>query len=433
MSYRPPFRRAGRSFGALLPLIGLLMTGRATAQLQSQVEQAEATVPERQSVLQRSRADYDALGGRLGGFLFNSAVTVTETYNSNVYVSHASALSDLFTTVSPALDLVSDWDTHFLALHARDDTHRYDQLVSENNSDATVGLDGRLDILRNVELLGSFSESLLHELRTSPDSVGNQKSPIEYRLDSAHVTFLRDPGQLGLKLDADLDSFHYQNGVTLTGAVIPETDRNRYDFLVTPRVSYEIAKGYHAFIKFPLNSHIYQTTPDISGLDRNSRGYEIDGGTAIDLGKVVTAEIFLGYLQQHYNDAQLHPLSGLSYGANCLWNFSDVSSLRANVTHLVREAILPGVSSDLQTGLAASIEHELRRDVLISGGARYELDDFVGGARTDHNYQGELSVRYLVNHRLYFDFRGSFRARESDSSTFNYRQNILSAAIHLQQ
>ena len=53
----------------------------AAAQLQNNNESAEASVPERQSVLQRARPDYDAPESRLEGFILRSTLETAETWS----------------------------------------------------------------------------------------------------------------------------------------------------------------------------------------------------------------------------------------------------------------------------------------------------------------------------------------------------------------
>lgn len=402
----------------------------AAAQIQSNNEAPEASISERQSVLQRARPDYDALGERIGSFLAYPTASLDESFNSNIYASETKIIGDFETTASPAVRVSSDWENHAFGVMATSDVHRYAAHVSENDTDYTLGANARADLFSDTYLSLLYTDQQIHEARTSPDSAGNQKSPIGYEQRTTHATLSHETYRVGLRVDGNADRYLYRDGVSDAGALIPEAYRDRSDYLLTPRLSYEITPGYHAFIKAPLNEHLYDTN---IGIGRNSRGGEIDIGTAIDLGNVITAELFAGSLRQYYENPTFHPLSGVSYGGNCLWNFSNLSSFKLALIHNVQETTLVGASADLQTTVMASIEHELRTDLLVAAGASYIQDAFHGTSRLDSNYQGNASIRYLLNRSLYLEVKGLYQTRQSNADTFDYRQDTISVTLHVQR
>jgi hypothetical protein len=421
------------SYAILAASAVLAILAASAAVAQGGPEAAEATTLERQSVFMRSRPDYDALPLRWGDFLATPALDVKEAYDSNVYVTPSSPDADLVSTLHGNLALKSDWNVHSLGLAVDTTVTRYLSRVSENRTDTTFTGDGRLDILYDVYLAGTLSYQLLHEPRSSPDSVTNEKSPIAYQKVSGTFTFLRDPGRLGLKLDGAVDNYNYDNGVTDTGVLISETDRNRSEYVLTPRVTYEIAPGYHAFLKVPLNARIYADSNEAStALNRNSNGYEVDIGTAIDLGHLISSELFVGQLHQDYDSSQFRTLSGVSFGASALWNPTEQASLQLRVLHLVTETTLPGASADLQTVVSPSVEYELRRNLLVGAGLTYLVDSFEGTNRVDHSYDTNLSLRYLLNRNISIDLKGIYSWRQSDAPLTNYSQNVISATLRLQ-
>lgn len=421
----------GGKRGATLLFALYLMLAGFSAAAQTGPEAAEATTPERQSVFMRPRSDYDPSPGHWGVFLAAPEADLKQAYDSNVYITPTDDKADLVSIFHGGVGLQSDWDLHSLGFNADTTVTRYGSQVSENRTDATFSGNGRLDILYNVYFTGSLSYQLLHEPRTSPDSVADAKSPIAYDKLSGAFTFLRDPGRLGLKLDGTVDKYDYSNGVTDTGTLITETDRNRSEYSLTPRVTYEIAPGYHAFLKVPLNARVYDVDQGVGIVNRNSSGYEVDVGTAIDLGHLISSEIFAGELRQGYASSQFHTLSGISYGASALWNPTGQASLQLRVLHLVTETTLPGASADLQTVVSPSVEYELRKNLLTGAGLTYVNDGFQGTNRVDHSYDTNLSVRYLLNRNISIELKGIYSWRQSDAPLTNYSQNVISATLRL--
>lgn len=405
----------------------------AKAQLiQAGPEAPEASTPERQSVLQRPRPDYDPLGVRAGSFLIVPTLDVQEAYDSNVYATTNNTKSDWVTSVLPGVAITSDWNNNALNFTASGDIKRYSEQVSENNSDAGAFLNGRFDIERDVYFVGGLSYQLLHEDRTSPDTVANQKNPTEYQLASARFGYVHEPGRLGARLDGSVDWLSYNNAETSTGTTIIESDRNHAVYTVTPRVQYEIAPGYHAFIKVPFNDRQYESKRDSTGFDRNSKGYEVDAGTALDLGHALTGELYVGYLDQRYDDSRLKTVSGANFGGNILWNVTPLTSLRLAVLRTVEETTLSPASSYLQTVVSPSIEHELMPNLLLSGGFSYITQDFQGISRTDDIYETDAGVRYLINRNCSVGLNGTYRWRRSNAPLTDFDQDIVIAKLRIQ-
>jgi hypothetical protein len=396
------------------------------------IEPPQATVPERQSVSQRPRPDYDALGLRAGSFLIFPSADVTEGFNSNIYVTQSGAKSDFITDLRPALTIESDWNNNALNFHSDGDIERYAQHVSENQSNFDVASNGRLDIQRDVYLTAGAGYQLAHEARTSPNSTTNEKSPTQYQLATADVGFVHDSGVLGLQLNGDVNSYSYNQNITNTGTPIPETYRDRMEYIVTPRVSYEYIPGYSAFVKAPLNWRQYNAARDSSGFQQNSNGYEVDAGTTVGLGQIVNGEIFAGYFQQNYADPRFKSPSGVNFGGNILWNVTPIDSIKGQIARTVQETIVQPASSQVETDVGLTAEHELLRNVILTANIDYSNQAYQGISRTDNVYSGGIGGRYLLNRNWSAGLTGTYSQRNSNVSGQGYSQEIFLADLHLQ-
>lgn len=425
---------AGRGFAAAMLMIA---AGNAMAQMPALIqgiEVPEATVPERQSVGERPRPDYDPLGMRAASFLIFPAADFDATYNSNVFATRAGTKSDLYGSLRPSINVLSDWNSNALVFHADGELRRYANLVSENQSNGEAAVSGRLDQAYNVFFTGGAGYKRAHEDRSSPDSTFNQKNPTEYQVASGRLGYVHESGTVGFRLDGGNDSYWYSNGHTNTGATVPETDRNRNELGLTPRVSYEFIPGYHAFIKAPLNDRIYDSSRDQNGFKRNSHGYEIDAGTAVGLGEIVNGEVFAGYFQQTYDDNRLKSPSGVTFGGNVLWNITELTSIKGAVSRSVQELTpnLAPASSYVSTDASVTIEHELLRNIILALTGVYSNDAYQGITRTDNLYQGTFGIRYLMNRNLWLALEATYRDRESNVPGAAFNQAIIAANVRLQ-
>lgn len=266
------------SIGAFALLALITTVDRASAQI---IPTPEATIPERQDVLQRARPDYDPLGMRAGSFLILPSANVIESWDSNVYATPTRDKSDMVTTVEPAVSAISDWNNHALSLLLSDQSKFHMTHSTEDVNNLTGAAQGRLDIQRDIYLSGGGGYMLSHEDRSSPNAAVSGKFPTETHDINGNLGFVHDTGVIGLHLNSTVDAYSYNDNVTNTGTVIPEKFRDYVGYTFTPRVTYELVPGYHAFIQTPLNERDYNRADPSIGFKRSSHGYEGDAGVAL--------------------------------------------------------------------------------------------------------------------------------------------------------
>ncbi|MDE2228381.1 MAG: outer membrane beta-barrel protein [Alphaproteobacteria bacterium] len=397
----------------------------------------ELTPPERESVMQRARPDYAPVGGRVGDFFLYPSAEAEGYWDSNVfYAPHAK--SDFYASLRPAFSALSDWGTNQLNFLANAEVRRFATEVSENQTNYNLATNGRLDILHGEYLEGGMGFQNQHEERYAASSAPTQVHPTEYQEASGRLKFVRERGIVGVQLNGGLDYYTYDNTLTTSGASLRETDRNRIEVYGGPKVTYEIIPDYHAFIAGALNDRIYQSTFDVNGLKRSSHGGEVDVGTDVEITRLITGEIFVGYLRQEYDDSRLPTISSPGFGGNLLWNVTEATSIRAKASRTIQEVDLFGttaagtVTSALQTAVGASIEHEVLRNVLLTGGASFTSDDYQGTSRTDNTVEGDLGLSYLLNRMWSTGLDVSYQNRTSNTSGVSYSRALIGAKIRLQ-
>src|SRR6204780_4333338 len=118
--------------GGLVAVVAVVST--ASAQF---IPTPEASIPERQSVLQRARPDYDPLGIQAGSFLILPSLDLQEWWDSNVFAVPTRPSSDTVTAISPQLSVASDWNNHALNLFVGDQSLFYNKHTTENTNNVT--------------------------------------------------------------------------------------------------------------------------------------------------------------------------------------------------------------------------------------------------------------------------------------------------------
>lgn len=397
----------------------------------------ELTPPERVSVLERPRPEYNPVGARIGDFFLYPSAEADGFWDSNVYYA-PHAKSDFYTSLRPGAALESNWGTDQLNFLANAEVRRFATQVSENQTNYNLATNGRLDILHGEYLdLGAGFENN-HEERYAPSSAPTQAHPTEYQKSSGVLKFVRERGIVGLQFNGGVDYYSYDNVFTTSGTQLRESDRNRIEIAGGPKVTYQIIPDYHAFIATSANDRIYQSTFDTNGLKRSSHGFEVDVGTDVLITKLITGEIYVGYMQQNYDDSRLPTIHSPGFGGSLLWNVTEATSIRANASRTIQEVDLFGttaaatVTSALQSAVGAEVEHELAPNILLTGGGSFTSDDFQGTSRTDNTVEGDLGVTYLLNRMWSTGLNVAYQNRSSNISGVDFSRALVGAKIRLQ-
>ena len=116
-----------------------------------------------------------------GTFLLYPEVTLAVTYDDNIYAERpfltpdrTYVTEDVVYTLSPSLELKSNWKQHALNLDLGADLDRYRNHDTEDVNDYWLGFDGHYDLSARTNLFGGARHSRDHEDRSTPGSLLTQ-------------------------------------------------------------------------------------------------------------------------------------------------------------------------------------------------------------------------------------------------------------------
>jgi hypothetical protein len=375
----------------------------------------------------------------MGSFLVGPSVAIAGTYDSNVFavqggIPGLAKKGDFFVTAIPALTIKSDWNQDAVGLTMSGSFKKYASLSSEDVNGGLIEASGRYDIAEGEYLSADAIYQLTHEDRSNPNSVATAKNPIEYKIMGGDIAYVRQRGRLGLRVDANITSYDFNNASTGSGATIPEDFRDRNEYVIAPRLNYEIQPGYNAFLRVIGNERQYFSQelgagPHGENLRRNSHGWEVDAGTAIEITRITTAELYVGYLHQYYENPLWKSPSGFGFGGNLIWNVTPITSVKANFSESVAETTLVDSSSSLETNVSATVEHELLRNLLLLGSAGFTRDEYQGNPRRDNTFGFDAGARYLLNRSWTATLDVNYSQRDSNIFGGGYTRLMVIGSV----
>jgi hypothetical protein len=384
-------------------------------------------------VIDLARPEYDAKGIPLGGFRLFPSMSVSASYDDNVF-RVPDGTSDWFVEETPQLRLQSQWGRHFLEIYGGADNYNYDKFGRLNLTDWTTGADGRLDISRafTANAAGSYGES--HESLESPNNVGFQASPNRYYKGHGEVTATYQPTALGFSAGASVDRYDWQNTPILGGGTLSNSDRNETETQAYLKSFYVFSPGYAGFIKASYDDRSFDHFFDRSGLHRASSGYRVDGGLDIQLSHLIAGEFYAGYIDQHYAQnvpVPLASLSGLDYGVTLNWYATPILTVHLNGARSINDVTIDNASATDDKSVKLSADYEFRRDIILQAHASYISSSFIGLNRKDEYPEAGVSVRYLMNRYMSWDLGYNYSERSSNSPGVNFDDDMVTLSLNL--
>lgn len=350
-------------------------------------------------VRERARPDYEAVGFRQGAFTFYPKVQSDLEYNDNVFAAEVNAQDDVIFRLRPEIVGESSWSRHFLRGFARGTLNRNVDFSTEDSNEWTVGTSGRLDVVRgtNISAGGDYGEFI--EPRTSSNTAIAAVEPIEFSSGQVYLAGTRTVGRLRAGVRADYRSYDYDNGRTAGGAVIVQDDRDRDVASLVGRLDYALSPASAVFGQVTTNDRSYSNVPT-GFANRESSGYEVLAGVNFEVGALSRGEIAVGYISQEFDNPVYGDLDGFGARGKIEWFPTDLTTVTVSAARTIEDAGIVGAAGYLRSEAGVEIDHELLRNVILSGRVSYSDDDFNGIERADTRLTASAGGTYLVNRNL---------------------------------
>jgi hypothetical protein len=348
------------------------------------------------SVTERPKPEYQVSGVDLGGFVLSPELTTGLRYNDNIFARRTNRTDDFIFKVNPGAILQSKWSRHSLSINANVDHNEYLDVSSESITDYSIGADTLLDAGRGLAFGFGGQFQALNEPRTNSSTPTNTTKPIKYDLASVYGNVSREINRVRVSLAAGLKDYNYKNGQIIGGGVSFQDDRDRQMVDLNGRGEYAVSPDTSVFVEVGYNDRAYDLQPPVVALDRDSNGYQVLVGTNFDLTNLIRGEVGIGYLDQRFQSPLLPNISGFAVRANVEWFATQLTTVSFGGSRSVEDSGILGSSGFLRNAANFKVDHELLRNLILTGEFTYGLDNYKGIDRKDERVGGTLSGTILL-------------------------------------
>ncbi len=350
-----------------------------------------------ETVTDRARPDFEAPGIRLGTFKLFPAVEAELMHDDNIFADNSNKNDDIIVVVAPELLLKADWSRADLELGTDLAIGRYTDFDNEDYDDWRIWGEGAAELGRG-QLTAELRHEDLHEERISTDDRRGIK-PTEYSVNAWSIGYRNPLGDFDLRADLGQRYLDFEDTQTANGFE-SNADRDRTENRLRARFGYSLSSGFQPFVRLSLTNIDYDSELDEDEFFRSSDGYDIVVGTAIDLSGQTFGEVFVGYIERDYDDARFTTIDGPIFGAELTWNITGLTTTKLSASRLIKSTTIVDASGIFDTGAAFEIDHELLRNLILSGELSFNSQDFEGIDRTDDIFGGRIEAVYMLNRYL---------------------------------
>ncbi|MEM9965547.1 MAG: outer membrane beta-barrel protein [Asticcacaulis sp.] len=375
------------------------------------------------SVQQRVPAEYRALGLKWGGFTASPRLIIDLEQTDNVYYRETNEESDFIVRLRPELGVRSNWSRHRLSGLARVGTTRYADHNDESNNEWLLNASGRYDIVGASNVFGSLTVNQAYDQRGEEATLTGAAEPVKFTAQSGQAGFVAVGNRMRLVGRAAFQKLDYEDARANGGGIVEQDDRDRTETRTSLRGEYAVSPDTSVFAYYEINKRDY----DLFGAVNNSDGHDMGVGVSFDLTRLIRGEVQVGQYKQNYENSAFGEEKGASYNARIEWFPTQLTTVGFTASQAVYETPAIGASGVQSTVLGVSVDHELRRNIILSAGYARTKNEFNRIVREDERARFDLAVRYRMNRKVavvagytYSDLssEGTDRVTDYENNTF---------------
>ncbi len=385
------------------------------------------------SVLGRSRPEFKSEGVQTGAWIWDPELVLGVEWDDNIFATPDNEVSDTIWIVQPGINVETTWSRHKLEAYAIGENREYSDTGSESSWTYAYGVSGHVDVTRKFLINGGFSAAELVENRRSAGAASFAAEPLEYSTDAWFVGAEAESGRIRLLGRMDVADYDFDDARLIGGGFADQDFRDREETFYTLRGDYALSPDTAVFLRYRYNDREYDLKPPAVANNRDSDGYMIDAGIDFDLGGTARGLVGVGYNEQTYDDPAFGKLDGWGLDAVVEWYPTMLTTVTFSGDRRIEDAPFENSGGFTSETLAVRVDHELRRNVILSAGVQNTQHDYLDIDREDDRWTSFVAATWLVNPNV--GVEAAYTMIDQDSTgllgTQDFEENILGVRLVL--
>jgi hypothetical protein len=373
---------------------------------------------------------YAPLGTRIGGLIYDPAVTFSAGYSSNAE-GKAGGRGAGLAIVSPELVIRSDWARHAATLALRGSYEKFSDGSIADIPTAAAEATARVDLAGRWNIAFAAGYDYSRQAISDPNFPAGATRPPDVHAFHASSALNGDFGPGIFTLEGKADYTFYADANS-GGVVIDQSDRNNASFGGRLRLGYEVLPGLTPFVEGELTERLYDQRVDDSGIARSSHGAAVRAGVAFDDAPVLKGEIALGARQEVFDDKALATLSALTIDGSLVWSPTALTAITTSIATLINPSTSPTSSGSIIYDASVDLAYAYRRNLTLDWTAGVRNEQFQGAGR-DWTYRLGAAATWRINRNLQLTSGYVHEWLDNSTAGRDYASDTLRVDLRLQR
>jgi hypothetical protein len=354
-----------------------------------------------------------------GGYTTNAAGAATGKPSASV-------------TVTPELDVQSDWSRHAASLTLRGSY--LDYLSDQYDSEPTALVDAKL----RLDLADQWQANIAATYNYARQSISDEDFPtgvdeapgVHDLITTAAVT--GNFGKLGLTTELSAGRTIYEDGHA-GNVVVDQGFRTNDRYGMRVRVGYEVSPTLTPFVEGEVGLRLFDREVDPNGIRRSSQGETIRAGVAIDAAPQLKGEIAIGAHRETFDDDDLATLKALTVDGSLAWAPTRLTTLTFNAKTQVNPTTDPNSSGSVLYDASIGLDYQWRRNFTLNWTAGVSRESFEGIDVTDQTYRLGVGATWKLNRSLQLTSGYVHRWLDSTQKSRDFESDAVTIGLRVQR
>lgn len=355
-----------------------------------------------------------------GALEIHPYLSVSETYDDNVYATSSDTKYDWLTTITPGVKVQMPFRTHAFSAEYRAAIFNYHNYSSENVTDhhAAALADFKFASVIGFKLSDTYDKG--HEPRSSSGT-------------GEIVKYDRNKANTALSY-VFADRFKVQAEYTRSNWDFSQEEnkfRNRYEDLIATYLYYRFLPKTSAFVEYDFKNVVFEQKTD--GLD--NQVFTPLVGLTWEISEMTKGTVKAGYLFKNFEAANASNVDTFTASAELDQAFTERASVKLVGLRDVNETNVRGTTYFTTTGAFVEYTHKLAFKLSALARGSYGEDDYSNAVGTDPNRHDKTilfgaGLKYQMRDWLEFALNYNHLDRNSNVDYRDLNDNTTSFSVN---
>lgn len=364
------------------------------------------------SVQDRPRPEYSTPPLTVGAFEISPRIEAQVEFFDNLFASDLLDVDDVVTAIKPSVAIADRRSDREIRLNLATGFETYLNGQASDRFQASATGRARFGIGTLTRPFFAFEMRLNDSGSLSLSESGNIAQPLRVFSAGANGGLEREFGPFVARLEGRYKTNSYNGDIVVNGARFDGSFRDYDVYGGRARLAYSVNPAQRIYVEARFDRFDYAVAnnppafPAFFLRDRSADNFSVRAGYERQITELLQIDVNAGYAQQLYDDPVQPRIRAFSFEANAYYSPTPLTRLRLQALRSIDDTVNPLFSSFLRTEAALYVEHELRRNVVLTAQGRYSTFAAGGGVRLGDEYQVSAGARYFISPRWSLRVRG---------------------------